>query len=88
MDIREKELMKVSVATAPVIDKEVLCQKIRLLRDDLAPIASDFLDLLLDYDEEPLSEGELLALKEAETDVAAGDFYTLEEFNRRMDALQ
>lgn len=68
--------------------KEELCEIIRLMPDEMTPMVSNFLNNLLDDDEEPLSDEELLAIQEADAEIAAGDFYTLEEFNRRMDALQ
>lgn len=70
-----------------VIDKEELCRKIRLLPDEMTPLVSHFLDQLMDDDEEPLSEDELLALKEAEAEIAAGNFDTWENVKRRLSEL-
>ncbi|NLL36846.1 MAG: hypothetical protein GX256_04915 [Fretibacterium sp.] len=53
----------------------------------MTPFVSDFLDRLMDYDNEPLTEDELAQIEAANADISAGCFYTLEEFNRRMDAL-
>ena len=51
-------------------------------------ILLDFVKLLHDEDDEPLSEEDLKALDQADEEEAAGCFYTLEEFNHRMAALQ
>lgn len=70
------------------VDKEELCQKIRSLPEDLTVAVSDFVDCLIEDDEEPLSRDELAQIEASKADIAAGNVYTLEEFNRRMDALQ
>lgn len=46
-----------------------------------------FIHRIQEEDDEPLTKDELLALERAQEDIAAGHFYTLEEYNRIMSEL-
>ena len=67
--------------------KEELCRKIYLLPDEMTPAVSDFLDRLTDYDNEPLTEDELTAIQEAESEIAAGNFDTWDNVKHRLAEL-
>ena len=73
--------------TSITVDKEELYRKIHLLPEDLTGTLSDFLDHLIESDEEPLTEEELVAIREAESDIAAGDFDTWDNVKRRLAEL-
>jgi hypothetical protein len=73
--------------TTATLEREEILQKIRDLPDDKLPDVLGFVEALQEEDDEPLTEEELEAIAQAEEDIAAGNFCTLEEFNREMDEL-
>jgi hypothetical protein len=69
------------------VERETLYQLIDNLPDDRIVAAIGLIRNLQDEDDESLSEEELAAIARSDEDIAAGRFYTLEEFNQRMNAL-
>ena len=70
--------------TTKTLEREDLFRVIQSLPEDKAMAVWEFVQSLQNEDDEPLSEEDLAALNKAEEDVAAGRFYTLEEFNKKM----
>lgn len=67
--------------------RQKLIRIVNSLPDDKTLMALDFFRLIQDEDDEPLTDDELAQIEKAKADIAAGHFYTLKEFNNRMDAL-
>ena len=73
--------------TTRTLEREGLFQAIQNLPESKLKAVWGFIQVLQDEDDEPLSEEDLEALNRADEEIAAGRFYTLDEFNRKMAAL-
>ena len=73
--------------TAKTLEREDLFQAIQNLPQNKFTAVWEFIKVLQDEDDEPLSEEDLEALNQVDEEIAAGRFYTLDEFNRKMAAL-
>ena len=70
--------------TTKTFEREDLFQAIQNLPDDKLNAVFRFMQIIQDEDDEPLTEEDLQDLDRADEEIAAGHFYTLDEFNRRM----
>jgi len=73
--------------TTKTLEREDLLQAVQNLSENKVRIVFDFIQALQNEDDEPLSEEDLEALDRADEEIAAGRFYTLDEFNHKMAAL-
>ena len=73
--------------TAKTLKHEGLFQTIQNLSEDKMRVVFEFIRTLQDEDDEPLSEEDLKALDRVDEEIAAGHFYTLDEFNHKMAKL-
>jgi hypothetical protein len=69
--------------TTATIERERLSQAVRDLPDGQVAVVLNFIEDL--YDDEPLTEEDLRDLAEADADIAAGRFSTLEEVMLRLE---
>ena len=75
------------MTSAQVAERKNLYRMIRSLPSDKVAYAADFIRALASDDEPPLTDDELAQIEEAKRDLTEGRFYSLDEFNKRMDAL-
>lgn len=76
------------MSNAPTAERRELHRMIRSLPDDKIASATDYIRFLAGNGEPPLTGDELAQIEEAECDLTEGRVYSLDEFNRRMDALR
>ncbi|GHV51762.1 hypothetical protein FACS1894216_06580 [Synergistales bacterium] len=71
--------------TTATLERERLSQAVRDLPDSQVVMVLNFIEDL--YDDEPLTGEDIADSDNAEAEIAAGNFYTLEEFDRIMDEM-
>lgn len=72
---------------APVLERKTLYRLIDELPNEQMMLVADFVQRLLDADTDPLTPEELRQIEAANAQIEAGEFYTLEEVEKRLSDL-